>query len=74
MSGYIVKARFCFYVNIVIHSELLGFRTLSIVWYSRNYKAQLFEKWICFCLHVRGGDTYSVGSFSHVLLTELDTV
>jgi hypothetical protein len=36
-------------------SELLGFRTLSIVRYSRNWKAQYFWNWICFLLYMRGG-------------------
>jgi hypothetical protein len=44
------------------YSELLGFWTFSIVWYSRDYKTQCFGNWICFRHLVRGEDTYSVGS------------
>jgi hypothetical protein len=43
------------------HSELLGFWTLSIIQYSRNYKTQHFGNWICFHPQVRE-DTYSVES------------
>jgi hypothetical protein len=36
------------------YSELLGFRTLSIVRYSQNWKTQRFGNWICFRPQVRG--------------------
>jgi hypothetical protein len=45
-----------------IKSELLGFRTLSIIRYSKNYKTRCFRHCICFCSQVRGGDTYCFGS------------
>jgi hypothetical protein len=32
----------------VQHSELLGFWTLSIVWYSRKWKTRRFGNWIYF--------------------------
>jgi hypothetical protein len=38
----------------VQHSELRGFRTLSIVQYSKNYKTQRFGNWVCLCPEVRG--------------------
>jgi hypothetical protein len=40
--------------NLIFKSELLGFWTLSIVRYSRNYKTQRFGNWLCFRLQVRG--------------------
>jgi hypothetical protein len=40
---------------VIMHSELLGFWTLSIVQYSRNYKTERFRNWICFHPQVKGG-------------------
>jgi hypothetical protein len=40
---------------LCLRSKLLGFWTLSIVLYTRNYKTQRFGNWICFRPHVRGG-------------------
>jgi hypothetical protein len=38
----------------VSQSELLGFRTFSIVHYSKKYKTRRFGKWICFRPQVWG--------------------
>jgi hypothetical protein len=46
---------------MVYNTELLGFWTLSIVRYFRNYKTQRFGNWTCFRPQVRGEGTYSVG-------------
>jgi hypothetical protein len=35
-------------------SELLGFQTLPIIWYSKNWRTQHFTKWIWFHPQVRG--------------------
>jgi hypothetical protein len=34
--------------TLSFYSELLGFRTLSIIRYSKNQKTQRFGNWICF--------------------------
>jgi hypothetical protein len=39
-------------------SELRGFSTLSIVWYSKEHRiTQRFGNWICFLPHVKGWET-----------------
>jgi hypothetical protein len=50
-------------IGTIMHTEILGFRTLSIVWIflTTNEKTQRFGNWICFRPQVRE-DTYSVGS------------
>jgi hypothetical protein len=35
-----------------VDTELLEFSTLSIIWYSKNWKTQLFGNWICFHVQV----------------------
>jgi hypothetical protein len=51
------------YINNCSISQLLCFRTLSNLRYSRNQKTQRSGNWICFRPQVSvGGDTYSVGS------------
>jgi hypothetical protein len=44
-----------------IHSESLGFWTLSIVRNSKYQKTKRFGNWICYRPQVRGGDTYLEG-------------
>jgi hypothetical protein len=41
-------------MNNMKPSELLGFRTLPIVWYSKIQKTQRFGKWIRFRPQVKG--------------------
>jgi hypothetical protein len=33
--------------SMILDSELLGFRTLSIVRYSKDWKTQRFGNWVC---------------------------
>jgi hypothetical protein len=42
------------------HSELLGFWTLSIIWYSNTKEHYIFLNWICFRPHVRVCETPAV--------------
>jgi hypothetical protein len=52
--------------------RITGIRTLSIVWYSGNYKTQLFGNLICSALRWMQGDTYYVGSLRQSQPQSLD--
>jgi hypothetical protein len=49
-------------------SELLGFWTLSIIQYSRNYKTQRFGKWICLRPQMSGEASTLLGPFERANL------